>query len=542
MAGGRDPHDFDGPRRELREHRLARAAEQDRAEPLAQFVEVLVAEHPALLVDHPVAIEEPEGRHQPAVVDELDHRIELIEPIFQGRSGKHEGKRRTERFDDAGGLRFPVLDPLPLVENDQVPAAFLDAENVAEHLLVVADGEEAIVFILGRPLAGAAHYKLHVAVGKTANLVSPLRFHRSGADDQHLADLGLAGENLGHAHALDRLAQAHVVGQHRPARLDGEGDPVELIGEEFRLQQRLAQRMAGRVLANLVHQAGDPVLEQPPLDQFLGVGIDGNFEALLLEPPNAADQGPRVVDRPVGERAGNFLHFRMGLVGQPQMERQVFAVEQVHADVLLAVGPGPLRGREPLADAVQRVHDVFAGAQRVRAEVGATAIRLASLFPPQGDPVRLAGGGAGQQVVGPGPVGVARLEAEFLFIRPLLPLGQGLLDQLLLAQAFDRHAVRRRLRQAEDGLLLEDQRDGAPHVLAHPLAGRAIEVQPILGLGHQRNRHDRRRAGFRAGVVFQAEQIAAKIDIFPDMDLVGRPPLDQPAAVRAEKLAGFHVC
>ena len=77
--------------------------------------------------------------------------------------------------------------------------------------------------------------------------------------------------SLGHAHALDRLAQAHVVGQDRPAGPDGEGDAVQLIRQQLDLQQFLAERMAGGVLADLGHQVADAVLEQPLLDELLGV-------------------------------------------------------------------------------------------------------------------------------------------------------------------------------------------------------------------------------------------------------------------------------
>ena len=85
------------------------------------------------------------------------------------------------------------------------------------------------------------------------NLAPPLRFQRGGANHQHAADAGLAGEDLGRAHALDRLAQAHVVGQDRAADARGEGDPFELIGKQLDLQQLLAERMPRRVLSDLGH-------------------------------------------------------------------------------------------------------------------------------------------------------------------------------------------------------------------------------------------------------------------------------------------------
>ena len=94
--------------------------------------------------------------------------------------------------------------------------------------------------------AAAAADELHVAIAEAVNFAAPLRFERRRADDQHLLDLGFAGQKLRRADALDRLAQAHVVGQHRPAGTGGEGDAVELIGQQRDLEQRRPQRMIGR--------------------------------------------------------------------------------------------------------------------------------------------------------------------------------------------------------------------------------------------------------------------------------------------------------
>ena len=229
LVGGRNADDLAGARRQLLQHRLAGAAEEDRPQVLPQLVQVLIAQHPAVLIDHAMAMEEAEGRRQAAVVDELDHRVEVVQAVLQRRAGQHQGEGRAEALDDPGRFRFPVLDPLPFVEDYQVPADPLDGQDVAEHLLVVADGEEAVVVVLPCPLGGAADDKLHGAVGEAANLAPPLRLERGGADHQHLADAGLAGENFGGAYALDRLAQAHVVGQDCPAGSRGEGNPFELV-------------------------------------------------------------------------------------------------------------------------------------------------------------------------------------------------------------------------------------------------------------------------------------------------------------------------
>ncbi len=265
---------------------------------------------------------------------------------------EHQGERRLEALDDPGRLRLPVLDPLPFVEDDQVPADPLDGQDVAEHLLVVADGEEAVVVVLPGPLGGAADDKLHAAVGEAVDFAPPLRFQRGGADHQHAADAGLAGEDLGHAHALDRLAQAHVVGQDRAAHARGKGDPFELIGQQLDLQQLLAQRVPGRVFLDLGHPVGHVLLEQPPLDQLLGVGVDRDVAAQPLQPRQAIDQPPHVLDRPVGQRADRLDQLGIGPVGQLQVERQLLAVEHVDEGLAVAIGLLPRRGRKTPPHAV----------------------------------------------------------------------------------------------------------------------------------------------------------------------------------------------
>jgi hypothetical protein len=88
LTGRRDPHELGGARRKLLQDRLASSAQQHRREPRAQLLEAVIAEHLASLVDDAVSVEEPEGRPQPAIVDELDHGVQLVEPVpTSSRSG-----------------------------------------------------------------------------------------------------------------------------------------------------------------------------------------------------------------------------------------------------------------------------------------------------------------------------------------------------------------------------------------------------------------------------------------------------------------------
>jgi hypothetical protein len=251
LGRGRDAPDLGGPGGQLFHHLAPGAAQEHGLQLLAQVGEVLVAQDLAALVGDPVAVEETEGRTQPPVVEELHDREEIVEAILQGRPREHQREARPEALDDPARLGFPVLDALPLVEHDQVPASGLHGREVPEHLLVVDDREEGVCLVLGHPLGGASQHELAGALREPLHLGRPLGLERSGANDEDPRDAGLARQELRRADALDRLPQAHVVGQDGPAGPGGEGDAVELVGQERRLEELLAQGVTGRVPANL---------------------------------------------------------------------------------------------------------------------------------------------------------------------------------------------------------------------------------------------------------------------------------------------------
>ncbi len=228
-------------------------------------------------------VEEPKAGPQATIIDELHDRIEIVEPVFQRGAGEHQREARAQAFDHARGLGLVVLDALAFVENDQVPGHAFDRENVAEHLLVVAHGKKATVGISRLTLRRRAADKLHIAIAKAMNLGPPLALERRGTHDQHLTHTGLAGQQLGHAHALNRFSETHVVGQDRPSGAGGKCHAIELIGQERRLQERRAERMIGRIAPNGGHLVAHLLLKQSLLNKLLGVGINEHRFADLLQ-------------------------------------------------------------------------------------------------------------------------------------------------------------------------------------------------------------------------------------------------------------------
>ena len=87
---------------------------------------------------------------------------------------------------------------------------------------------------------GAPNSPSTTSAGRPAELLDlllPLVLERGGRDDQHALDAGGAGEDLDGGDGLDRLAQAHVVGDQAAAGLGGEQRPFALIRIERDLEQ-----------------------------------------------------------------------------------------------------------------------------------------------------------------------------------------------------------------------------------------------------------------------------------------------------------------
>src|SRR5438105_63628 len=168
-------------------------------------------------------------RAEPPVVDELHDGIQFVEPVFERRARQHQREPRTKPLDHAAGLRYPVLDALAFVENDEVPIHPFDREDVTQHLFVVAYGKEAVVGVLGASRGDAADDQLAIAVTEAPDFVPPLRFHRSGTDDEHLQYASLRLEQPHPPDGWDGSAKPHVIGKYRAAGAGGERDAVELI-------------------------------------------------------------------------------------------------------------------------------------------------------------------------------------------------------------------------------------------------------------------------------------------------------------------------
>ena len=410
----------------------------------------------------------------------------------------------------------------------------LDRAQVAQHLLVVADREECLARVLRRALGHRAEHDLAAALREPFDLASPLRLDRRRAHDQHLLDLGLAREQLRDADRLDRLAEAHIVGEHRAAGADRERDAVELVRQELGAEQLAAQRVVRRIGADLLDACADPVAEHLALDVLLGIGVHGDGVAGALEARDAPHEIPHVRDG-MTEHGGHDRS-RVGgqLGGRADAQLDLFSVAQVDRDVAAHVRLRPHRGREPPADLVEDVQDVLAGAERVLAEIGTRTVRVSALLAAQRDPVGPPRFRAGHGVVGPRPRRLDGANGHLLGTRALGSLGERAGDQILRAvRGFGRW-----LRQTERDLVLQHHRERSADVIARTRACGASPAQPARAIVRKPERHDR-RAGARHG---NRQRKALGIGRHPrqDIDLDRAAAPDQHLAACAEQLGCLH--
>ena len=103
--------------------------------------------------------------------------------------------------------------------------ARVDVERVGEHLLVIDDGKErpgdfglrvsdwGTALICPQPLVTRAEDELKRQIGEPLDLLLPLGLERSGRDDEHALRLAQAVQQRAGGDGLDRLAEAHLVGE-----------------------------------------------------------------------------------------------------------------------------------------------------------------------------------------------------------------------------------------------------------------------------------------------------------------------------------------
>src|SRR5262245_26944672 len=223
------------PLRQLPEHLGPRAAQEDRGQLAPNLVEVPVPGQVPLGVLHPVLVQELVRRPEPPIVHELHDRVQLFQPVLQRRPGEDDRVPALQLLDGPRRLRLPVLDPLRLVEHNDVRPPGVHQVQVADHLFVVDQLVERVLRV--QLLAGFLQSldDLYGAVGELADLPLPLVLDRRRGHDQNAADPPLASEQLHGGNGLRGLPEPHVVAEDAPTAAGQKDRPacLEVVQGQF---------------------------------------------------------------------------------------------------------------------------------------------------------------------------------------------------------------------------------------------------------------------------------------------------------------------
>lgn len=220
-------------------------AQHQRSDALAQPGEILVLDRTSALVELVELAVETEQRAEQIRIEILDDRIELVDPVLDRRAGQHEGVRRAERLHAARRFRRPVLDALRLVEHDDVRLQyFVDVGGVAQHLLIVDDGEEGRRAIGREALGARSEHEPGRAGAEAGDLLFPFRLQRRRANDEDPLDAFAPRQQLAAGDGLDGLAEPHVVGE-QSALAESEVHRALALIRQQRMGEDVERRAAG---------------------------------------------------------------------------------------------------------------------------------------------------------------------------------------------------------------------------------------------------------------------------------------------------------
>ncbi len=99
---------------------------------------------------------------------------QFTQAILKGRSRQDESEGAFKLPDHIAGLRFPVLDALTFIQNDQIPRSRFDRGQVPQHLLIIANRKESVAGVLLTTFVTTSEYDLGGAAAESPDLTSPL--------------------------------------------------------------------------------------------------------------------------------------------------------------------------------------------------------------------------------------------------------------------------------------------------------------------------------------------------------------------------------
>ena len=245
---------------------------------------------PALVESGELLVEAPE-RSEEVRIHHLHEAVEIVEPVLDRRAGEDEGEAAPEPLHHRGGACPPVLDPLRLVQDEQVRRHLCELALVGAHQLVARDEHRRRLGVGGLPgLARARDHRdvIRAETGELADLAEPLVLQRRWADDQRPPHLAAPRELRHGGDGLGGLAQTHLVGEERPPARGEEGHALDLVRVELHSQSGLVRSCRAHLGFDRAATPLQPLgLDRAPAHSH---HLGGNLDARL--PRGALELGP----------------------------------------------------------------------------------------------------------------------------------------------------------------------------------------------------------------------------------------------------------
>lgn len=269
-----------GEGRQLRENLLFSTPQHHGRDPLAQARQVLVPGNLSrfgLLVK--LEVELPEWPEHVGI-DDLHQRVQVIEPVFNGRTRQDERKARRDLLNRPRRLGAEVLRALRLVVDDDVGVELLQLTELTPGELVVQNLVRRIRPERMTTADGAPTHHDRAHSGEPLDLTSPLVLQRRQRDHDHARRFAACAQQLTRGDGLSRLTEPHVVSQDGPTRAEQVRRAFPLVRKERHRQHVEPERPRSQRSDDGSTPTLDPSCSPQTLGQHDGRVSNARFSAL----------------------------------------------------------------------------------------------------------------------------------------------------------------------------------------------------------------------------------------------------------------------
>jgi hypothetical protein len=169
---------------QFRFHLGLAAAQHQRGHAITKFREIVEFRRAPALIELIKFAVESEERSEHFRIEKIDNGIEFVDAVFDRRAGEDKSVTAAQSLNRLGCLGVPVFDALRFIKHHDVGLEVqVHVKRIAEHLLVVDQGEKRRMDISRQAHAARPENELIGQRGEAANLFLPLGLKRRWSND-----------------------------------------------------------------------------------------------------------------------------------------------------------------------------------------------------------------------------------------------------------------------------------------------------------------------------------------------------------------------